>query len=213
MFALFPNMALQYGYSAVSVYEMRETGIQWNNLFEYGSGGVDDITMGCVLLMLAFDTIMFILLTLYIENVKPGEYGIAKSYHFFLPNVKRWFRKIFRQTDVTPGSLLLNDEKVCIQINQLCKKYNHTVAVDNLSMNMYKNEITVLLGHNGAGKTTTMSILTGMINASKGTVIINGKDIRKETDEVRKDTGLCPQHNLLFLDLTVREHLKLIAMV
>jgi ATP-binding cassette subfamily A (ABC1) protein 3 len=174
-------------------------------VFQSGSGGEDDITMGNVLLMLAFDTIMFILLTLYIENVKPGEYGIAKSYHFFLPNVKRvsetiiitqnrswdrslylllkftwkqltlylvfyyihiydnfqWFRKIFRQTDVTPGSLLLNDEKVCIQINQLCKKYNHTVAVDNLSMNMYKNEITVLLGHNGAGKTTTMSILTG----------------------------------------------------
>jgi ABC-type Na+ transport system ATPase subunit NatA len=134
-------------------------------------------------------------------------------YYIHIYDNFQWFRKIFRQTDVTPGSLLLNDEKVCIQINQLCKKYNHTVAVDNLSMNMYKNEITVLLGHNGAGKTTTMSILTGMINASKGTVIINGKDIRKETDEVRKDTGLCPQHNLLFLDLTVREHLKLIAML
>ena len=34
-------------------------------------------------------------------------------------------------------------------------------AVDNLSLNMYKNQITVLLGHNGAGKTTTMSMLTG----------------------------------------------------
>jgi ATP-binding cassette subfamily A (ABC1) protein 3 len=52
-----------------------------------------------------------------------------------------------------------------------------------------------------------------MINATKGNVIINGKDIKKETDEVRKDTGLCPQHNLLFMDLTVREHLKLLAMV
>jgi ATP-binding cassette subfamily A (ABC1) protein 3 len=125
----------------------------------------------------------------------------------------QWFRKIFRQTDVTPGSSLLNDEEVCIKINQLCKKYNHIVAVDNLSMNIYKNKITVLLGHNGAGKTTTMSILTGMLNASKGTVIINGKDIEKKTDEVRKDTGLCPQHNLLFQDLTVREHLKFIAML
>jgi ATP-binding cassette subfamily A (ABC1) protein 3 len=73
----------------------------------------------------------------------------------------QWFRKIFRQTHVTPGSSLLNDEEVCIKINQLCKKYNHIVAVDNLSMNIYKNKITVLLGHNGAGKTTTMSILTG----------------------------------------------------
>jgi ABC-type multidrug transport system ATPase subunit len=52
-----------------------------------------------------------------------------------------------------------------------------------------------------------------MINATEGNVIINGKDIKKETEEVRKNTGLCPQHNLLFLDLTVREHLKFLAMV
>jgi ATP-binding cassette subfamily A (ABC1) protein 3 len=89
VFALFPNIALQYGYSAVSVYEMRETGIQWNNIIKSGSGGEDDITMGHVLLMLTFDTIMFMLLTLYIENVKPGEYGVAKPYNFFLLNVKR----------------------------------------------------------------------------------------------------------------------------
>ncbi|XP_068901248.1 phospholipid-transporting ATPase ABCA3-like isoform X1 [Tenebrio molitor] len=216
MFALFPNMALQYGYSAVSVYEMRETGIQWNNMIQSGSGGEDDITMGNVLLMLIFDTVIFMLLTLYIENVKPGEYGIAKPYNFFLPNLKSFqcFCKIFGHSDADP---LLDEteipENICIQINKLFKKYNHTVAVDNLSMNIRENKITVLLGHNGAGKTTTMSILTGMINATKGTVIINGKDIKKETDQVRKDTGLCPQHNLLFMDLTVREHLKLIAML
>jgi ATP-binding cassette subfamily A (ABC1) protein 3 len=124
------------------------------------------------------------------------------------------FCKIFGQSDADP---LLDEteipENICIQINKLFKKYNHTVAVDNLSMNIRENEITVLLGHNGAGKTTTMSILTGMINATKGTVIINGKDIKKETDQVRKDTGLCPQHNLLFMDLTVREHLKFLAML
>jgi ATP-binding cassette subfamily A (ABC1) protein 3 len=73
MFAIFPNMALQYGYSAVSVYEMRESGIQWNNMFQSRSGGEDDIPMGYVLLILTFDTIIFMLLTLYIENVKPGE--------------------------------------------------------------------------------------------------------------------------------------------
>jgi ATP-binding cassette subfamily A (ABC1) protein 3 len=187
-------------------------------VFQSGSGGEDDITMGNVLLMLIVDTVIFMLLTLYIENVKPGEYGIAKPYNFFLPNVKRWFNKTFGESDATSRTSILdeeteNEKNICIQINKLCKKYNTTVAVENLSMNIRENEITVLLGHNGAGKTTTMSILTGMINATKGNVIINGKDIKKETDEVRKNTGLCPQHNLLFLDLTVREHLKFLAML
>jgi hypothetical protein len=57
-------------------------------MIQSGSGGEDDITMGNVLLMLIFDTVIFMLLTLYIENVKPGEYGIAKSYNFCLPNLK-----------------------------------------------------------------------------------------------------------------------------
>jgi ATP-binding cassette subfamily A (ABC1) protein 3 len=57
-------------------------------MFQSGSGGEDDITMGNVLLVLTFDTIIFMLLTLYIENVKPGEYGIAKPYTFFLSNAK-----------------------------------------------------------------------------------------------------------------------------
>jgi hypothetical protein len=58
-------------------------------MFQSGSGGEDDITMGNVFQMLTFDTIIFMLLTLSIENVKRGEYGIAKPYNFVLPNVKR----------------------------------------------------------------------------------------------------------------------------
>jgi ATP-binding cassette subfamily A (ABC1) protein 3 len=78
----------------------------------------------------------------------------------------QWFSKIFERSDATrKDSLLLDDtenqKKICIKINELRKKYNATVAVDELTMNIYENEITVLLGHNGAGKTTTMSILTG----------------------------------------------------
>lgn len=59
----------------------------------------------------------------------------------------------------------------------------------------------------GAGKTTTMSMLTGMISPSSGTAIVNGKDIRRDMNEVRSSIGLCPQHNILFDDLTVREHI------
>lgn len=81
------------------------------------------------------------------------------------------------------------------------------VAVKNLSLNMYDDQITVLLGHNGAGKTTTMSMLTGMYVPTSGTAKVNGYDIRTNMDSVRDSLGLCPQHNIIFDDLTVSEHL------
>lgn len=48
-----------------------------------------------------------------------------------------------------------------IEIQDLVKRYGPKLAVNNLTLNIYKNQITVLLGHNGAGKSTTMSIITG----------------------------------------------------
>lgn len=72
---------------------------------------------------------------------------------------------------------------------------------------MYEDQITVLLGHNGAGKTTTMSMLTGMITPTAGTAKISGYDIRVHMAGVRKSLGLCPQHNIIFDELTVSEHI------
>jgi ATP-binding cassette subfamily A (ABC1) protein 3 len=51
------------------------------------------------------------------------------------------------------------------------------MAVDHLNLTLYQNQILALLGHNGAGKTTTISMLTGMLSASSGTVTCYGKSL------------------------------------
>lgn len=61
--------------------------------------------------------------------------------------------------------------------------------------------------HNGAGKTTTMNMLIGMFSPTSGTAYLNGHDITTETIEARKQLGVCPQHNVLIDDLTVKEHI------
>ena len=95
-----------------------------------------------------------------------------------------------------------------VSIRNLTKKYSDSkLAVDNLSVNFYENQITAFLGHNGAGKTTTMSILSGLIPATSGHALIYNKDIRTDINLIRKNLGICPQHNILFDRLTVEEHL------
>ena len=85
------------------------------------------------------------------------------------------------------------------------------VAVDNLNITMFSGQITALLGHNGAGKTTAISMLTGLISPDAGTAIIEGLDINENINEIRRDLGVCPQHDVLFPDLSVVEHLTMFA--
>ena len=72
---------------------------------------------------------------------------------------------------------------------------------------MYEGQVTALLGHNGAGKSTTMSVLTGLFPPTSGTAVVYGKDIRVDIKGVRQSLGLCPQHNVLFDNLSVIDHM------
>jgi ABC-type multidrug transport system ATPase subunit len=85
------------------------------------------------------------------------------------------------------------------------------VAVRGLWMAVGRNECFGLLGENGAGKSTTLSMLTGMFKPTEGTALVGGYDITTEIDQVHLSMGLCPQFDILWSDLTVREHLLFYA--
>ncbi|KAG5043331.1 hypothetical protein AAZX31_03G119000 [Glycine max] len=103
----------------------------------------------------------------------------------------------------------------CIQIRNLHKVYatkkGDCCAVNSLQLTLYENQILALLGHNGAGKSTTISMLVGLLPPTSGDALVFGKNIVSDIDEIRKVLGVCPQHDILFPELTVREHLELFA--
>ncbi|VDK40370.1 unnamed protein product, partial [Dibothriocephalus latus] len=98
---------------------------------------------------------------------------------------------------------------VGVSIRGLTKTYRRgkQTAVNNLWADFYEGQITSFLGHNGAGKTTTMSILTGIYPATSGDAYICGRNIKTEMPAIRTFLGLCPQHNILYDRMTVKEHL------
>lgn len=74
---------------------------------------------------------------------------------------------------------------------------------------MYNDQIFVLLGKNGAGKTTTLSMLSGLIPATRGSATCFNIDMFEESGELAKMVGVCPQHDILFDFLTPIEHLEM----
>lgn len=78
---------------------------------------------------------------------------------------------------------------------------------------MGKDECFGLLGPNGAGKTTTISMLTGLVRPTSGNALVAGHDVLRELPQVSQLVGVCPQHDILWPELTVREHLLFYARV
>lgn len=97
-----------------------------------------------------------------------------------------------------------------IEIKNLTKRYGKKKAVDNISFTVEKGEILGFLGPNGAGKTTTMNILTGYISSNEGTVTVDGFDILKNPEEVKKRIGYLPENPPLYMDMTVIEYLNFV---
>jgi ABC-2 type transport system ATP-binding protein len=94
-----------------------------------------------------------------------------------------------------------------IQVNELTKSYGPTLAVDHLSFDVKEGEIFGFLGPNGAGKTTTIRMMVGLTRPSSGTAWIAGRDILKESVEVKKTIGLVPETSNLYGELTALENL------
>lgn len=94
-----------------------------------------------------------------------------------------------------------------ISLNKLCKIFQDTQAVDNVTLDIEKGDIFGLLGPNGAGKSTIIKMLTTMLRPSSGTASIFGHDIIQEMAAVRSCIGVVFQDATLDGKLTGRENL------
>ncbi len=232
--SLFSTSAFGIASKYIAFYENGGIGIHWSNI---NKSPLEDDSFTCLLAVkcMIFDCFIYILLTWYIENINPG-YGIPKPWYFLFQYsywsnnndslskkngfLKRFFKKTeklsFNENEQSKRfanrRYLFESEplnlNIGVQVKNLTKIYsNNKVAVNNLSVNFYENQITSFLGHNGAGKSSTMGVLTGLIPATSGSAYIYGKDIRTNINQIRCNLGYVPQHNILFDKLTVEEHL------
>ncbi|XP_023444866.2 ATP-binding cassette sub-family A member 9 isoform X2 [Dasypus novemcinctus] len=184
------------------------------------------------LFMLVFDALLYLLLTLYFDTILPTEYGHRRSPWFFLKSCF-WFQRqnvdhmaLENEIDSDPS---LNDSfepvspeflgKEAIRIKNLKKEYKgkheKVEALKGLVFDIYEGQITALLGHSGAGKTTLLNVLSGLSVPTSGSVTIYNHTVSKMADleNISKLIGFCPQSNVQFDFLTVRENLRLFAKI
>ncbi|KAF0872871.1 ABCA4 protein, partial [Crocuta crocuta] len=234
--SLLSPVAFGFGTEYLARFEEQGLGLQWSNTGKSPMEG-DEFSFLMSMKMMLLDAALYGLLAWYLDQVFPGNYGTPLPWYFLLQE-SYWLggegcstreERALEKTE--PITEEMEDPEhpegthdsfferelpglvpgVCVKnLVKIFEPYGRP-AVDRLNITFYENQITAFLGHNGAGKTTTLSILTGLLPPTSGTVLIGGKDIETSLDAVRQSLGMCPQHNILFHHLTVAEHILFYA--
>lgn len=164
------NAAMAYGFQLILRFEGTGEGLQWSNYWHPVS--IDDnLTVGITMCFMLMTSVVYMLIALYVERVMPGSYGVPEKWYF--PFSKEFWFGVPDYVGVEDSSELSNgnnanynklnfepdpkNRRAGVKVKNLRKVYsNKKVACQGLSLNMFDDQITVLLGHNGAGKTTTV---------------------------------------------------------
>ncbi|XP_075034204.1 ATP-binding cassette sub-family A member 9-like isoform X2 [Mixophyes fleayi] len=193
------------------------------------TGNSSHVLSSCISLIL--NSVLYILLTLYFDKVLPDKNGMKYEPLFFIRS-SYWSRKKM----VPPSSQVERREesdyddynekvpsslhgKEAIRISKIKKIYSgkdkKVEALRGLDFDIYEGQITALLGHSGAGKTTLLNILSGMCMSTSGSVSIYNYDLSNMShlEHIHKRVGFCPQFDVKFDPLTVKENLKVFAKI
>lgn len=184
----------------------------------------------------------FLIIAWYLDNVLPGATGIARTPWFFLTpsfygircqdiravsdtQFNKWTQDdILKRPADDPVRMEYENVRnpkidYALRIVGLKKTYKKWMglaksqrALKGLNLGVLPGTCIGYLGKNGAGKSTTMNILTGLITSTGGDAFIFGKNVRYNIDTIRKKIGVCPQHDILWGDLTAKEHLMIFGL-
>jgi ABC-2 type transport system ATP-binding protein len=98
-----------------------------------------------------------------------------------------------------------------IRTQNLTKKFNTTLAVDDLNLEVDEGEVFGFLGPNGAGKTTTVRMLTSLIGPTSGSAIVNGFRVAEQDTDIRRTVGILTETPGMYDNLSAEYNLEIYA--
>ncbi|CAF3666934.1 unnamed protein product [Rotaria sp. Silwood1] len=181
------------------------------------------------LIIMLLSCVFYWILSWYLEKVFPGEYGVPLDWNFLFKK-DYWRRETGKMTNFLFNNRIAKFSKSetsveatnssgapVIHVDRLVKKFSpDKIAVNEVSFDLYENQITSLLGPNGSGKTTIFNCLIGIYKQTSGTITMANEDgidydTRTNMEMLRKSIDYCPQHDILFDLLTIEEQLQFYA--
>ncbi len=98
-----------------------------------------------------------------------------------------------------------------LEVKNLNKKFNQTIAVNNVSFQINPGEIYSLIGPNGSGKTTIVKTIAGLLQADSGEILVGHNNINTKGEEAKSITGYIPDEPAIWQNLSGEEYLSFVG--
>ena len=139
-----------------------------------------------------------------------GDFNLNNYTKFLIPSIKKIEDKkeTAIKTSTKPTKTSYNG---VIKLNSVSKSFGNNNVINNIDLTIPKGKILGLVGISGSGKTTLLKMMVGFYKPTKGSILIDGKDILKHDKSVRRIFGFGSQENCFYGRLNVEENVKYFA--
>lgn len=219
--SLLMNAGFWLAFRVLAEWEMALDGLTWENWWTKRAESANGVAVGEVVVIFVLDFVLYSLIALFVERYWPVKYTVANK---FRSRSARFNGRPTKAPADRDGDKYNNPQpfdqnffeaeppnrQPTVQIRGLSKRCADGWIVHPMFMNLFANQITVLLGHSGAGKTTTMNMLMGLARPpSDDAVRFSGRTAeRPDGSGGQQVVGICPQWNILYDELTGEEHIR-----
>jgi len=148
---------------------------------------------------LFFSCGLYLLIAIYLDNILPQGTALNKKWNYFFSNSEERESSQVDSNNTTENSKNKfiepdpNSIEKVLEVNSLFKYFNtgknKFCALNNISFNVYENEIFAIIGHNGAGKSTLLNILTGLYPESSGNILYDSINFKENKYKLIPDIG------------------------
>lgn len=218
----FLNSSMPFVLIDVLGFELIGEGLHLTNMFTHPHPE-DVLSCGSTLLLMWVAGILRMIFCLYLDQLFPAQFGVRRKWYYPLKRNYWCPWQSPRLNSIIVESETFDEHQENYQENvQVSDRTNAVViirnlsmivdgeaVVDNFSLNLYDNEITVLTGNNGSGKSTVFMMVAGMYAPTEGTIWINGNNMAREfaVEYARASIGICPQQDILLEGLSPYKHI------
>ena len=200
--AIFPNVNIYFSIGSMRRYK--------DYIYVRGISIEESIMFSCIQFILFLSLIIIVNKYKFLNCKNDSRNGNNQNMDL---NQENEDTKLLNNNNIKSTNEEQNRNNNYLKILGISKEYKSCKAINNLNLELFPDDIFCLLGLDGSGKSTLVKTIIGLISPSEGDILFDGTSLVKNEELIYENISFCPQENILFDLLTIKEHFEYLSKI